>query len=154
NLLTATSLVFAIVAALAFGFADPSRRWLFLVGAAAVMLNAIMDGLDGRLARITNTATKRGDYLDHVVDRYADVAILLGLALSPLGNLLWGLLAIVGTLLTSYMGTQAQAMGLGRDYGGWLGRADRLVLLIAIPTLTFLAGAAAIALPVDLVWLM
>src|SRR5205823_10550639 len=56
NLITSTSLVFAIVAALAFGFADPAREWLFLVGAAAVALNAIMDGLDGRLARITNTA--------------------------------------------------------------------------------------------------
>src|SRR5439155_10650742 len=118
DVLTIASLVFAVAAALAFAFADGSREWFFLVGAVAVAVNAILDGLDGRVARITRTESKRGDYLDHVVDRYADVAILLGLALSPLGNLLWGLLAIVGTLLTSYMGTQAQALGLGRDYGG------------------------------------
>src|SRR5439155_24949639 len=154
NVITLTSLAFALAAALAFGLADASREWLFLVGAAAVAINAILDGLDGRVARLTNTATKRGDYLDHVVDRYADVAILLGLALSPLGNLLWGLFAIVGTLLTSYMGTQAQALGLGRDYGGMLGRADRLVLLMTIPTLTFLAALAGVALPIDLVLAM
>jgi hypothetical protein len=37
--------------------------------------------------------------------------------------------------MTSYMGTQAQALGCGRDYGGILGRADRLVILIIIPLL-------------------
>jgi archaetidylinositol phosphate synthase len=31
------------------------------------------------------------------------------------------------------MGTQAQALGLKRDYSGLLGRADRLVLLIIFP---------------------
>lgn len=155
NVITVTSLVFALGAAVSFGFADAATRpWLLLVGAAAVAVNAILDGLDGRVARLTKTESKRGDYLDHVVDRYADVAILVGLALSPMGNMLWGLLAIVGTLLTSYMGTQAQALGLGRDYGGWLGRADRLVLLMSIPTLTYLATLVGIVLPVDLVLAM
>ncbi|HJK33435.1 MAG TPA: CDP-alcohol phosphatidyltransferase family protein, partial [Methanocorpusculum sp.] len=31
---------------------------------------------------------------------------------------------------SSYLGTQAQAVGLKRNYGGILGRADRLVLLM------------------------
>ena len=31
--------------------------------------------------------------------------------------------------MTSYLGTQAQAVGLDRVYGGLLGRADRLVLI-------------------------
>jgi len=32
--------------------------------------------------------------------------------------------------MLSYMGTQAQAVGGKRHYGGWLGRADRLMLLL------------------------
>ena len=44
-----------------------------------------------------------------------------------------GLLAVVGMLLTSYMGTQAQAIGYKRDYSGLLGRADRLVLMMIAP---------------------
>ena len=36
-------------------------------------------------------------------------------------------------LLTSYMGTQAQAIGYKRNYSGLLGRADRMVLLIFAP---------------------
>lgn len=147
NMVTVVSFVFAVAAAVLFALASPARPHLLFWGAAAVAANAILDGLDGRLARLTNTSSKRGDYLDHVVDRYSDAAILLGLALSPYGDLVWGLFAIVGTFLTSYMGTQAQALGLGRNYGGWLGRADRLVILIAIPVLTFGAHWLDLALP-------
>jgi len=32
-------------------------------------------------------------------------------------------------LMTSYLGTQAQAVGLDRVYGGLVGRADRLVII-------------------------
>jgi archaetidylinositol phosphate synthase len=32
--------------------------------------------------------------------------------------------------MASYLGTQAQAVGVGRYYGGLLGRADRLVLIL------------------------
>jgi phosphatidylglycerophosphate synthase len=147
NALTAVSLLFALAAAVAFAFATRERAWLLVAGAAAVAVNAILDGLDGKLARLTNQETKRGDFLDHVVDRYSDAAILLGLTLSPLGSLAWGVFAIVGTFLTSYMGTQAQALGLGRMYAGWLGRADRLVILIAVPALAWLAYLAGIAIP-------
>ena len=42
---------------------------------------------------------------------------------------------MVGMLLTSYMGTQSQAVGYQRVYGGLLGRADRLVLLMIAPVL-------------------
>ena len=44
-----------------------------------------------------------------------------------------GILAIIGVLLTSYMGTQCQAIGAGRLYSGLLGRADRVVLLTLAP---------------------
>ena len=147
NGLTVASLVFAVLAAVGFALADPADPWLLVAASLAVGVNAILDGLDGKLARLTNQATRRGDYLDHVVDRYSDLAILLGVSLSPLGDLTWGLFAIVGTFLTSYMGTQAQALGLGRNYGGWLGRADRLVILIAVPILTYGAFRLGLAIP-------
>lgn len=147
NGLTLGSFVFALLAALAFALATPEDPWLLVVAGLCVGINAVMDGLDGKLARLTNRATPRGDYLDHVVDRYSDVAILLGVALSPMADLTWGLFAIVGTVLTSYMGTQAQALGLGRNYAGWLGRADRLVILLAVPLLTYAAWWAGLQIP-------
>ena len=54
----------------------------------------------------------------------------MGMTFSVYGNVYIGLFAIIGILMTSYMGTQSQALGLKRNYSGIAGRADRLVLII------------------------
>ncbi|HEX2021375.1 MAG TPA: CDP-alcohol phosphatidyltransferase family protein [Candidatus Thermoplasmatota archaeon] len=157
NALTVASFLFAVAAGVAFLFAREDRLHLLLAGAVCVSINAVLDGLDGRLARLANAESRRGDYLDHVLDRYSDAAILVGLTLSPMGSHTWGVLAIAGTFLTSYMGTQAQALGLGRNYGGWLGRADRLVILLAVPALVSLASLVGLSwpwTPGPLVWML
>ena len=137
DVLTWFSLVFAIVAGMFFYFSNPEMELnnYFLYGAVFfVFLNGFFDAIDGKVAKLTHKTSMRGDFLDHAIDRYADVFMVGGLALSA-----WcrypsiGLLAIVGMLLTSYMGTQAQAIGYKRDYSGLLGRADRLVLLMIVP---------------------
>lgn len=94
-----------------------------------ILGNSYLDALDGKIAKLAGKASARGDFLDHVLDRYADVLMLGGVAFGIYCRLEIGALAILGVLLTSYMGTQAQAVGQGRAYGGILGRADRLVLL-------------------------
>src|SRR3990172_8452213 len=81
------------------------------------------------------TRSKAGDFLDHALDRYADLFIIGGLAGSGFGGFAWGFYAVTGVFLTSYMGTQAAAVGLKRDYKGVLGRADRLILLTFVPLL-------------------
>ena len=137
DVLTWFSLIFAIAAGVFFYFSTPELELVnyFLYGAVLfVFLNGFFDAIDGKVAKLTKKASDRGDFLDHAIDRYADVFMVGGLALSA-----WcrypsiGLLAIVGMLLTSYMGTQAQAIGYKRDYSGLLGRADRLVLLMILP---------------------
>ena len=105
---------------------------MFLVGLVFIGLNSLFDLLDGDVARLTGKSSARGDFLDHTFDRYSDVAIVLGMVLSPLCSLKWGLIAMIGMLLVSYMGTQAQAMGIGRIYGGLLGRADRLLIITIV----------------------
>lgn len=100
----------------------------YLVAAALVLLNGLLDVVDGAVARETEAASEAGDLLDHVLDRYADIVILSGLALGA-GRYGLGLVVVTGVLMTAYMGTQAQAVGLGRIYGGLLGRADILVLV-------------------------
>src|SRR5579859_4520425 len=105
--------------------------YLFLPIAALVFAGGVFDVLDGEVARRTGRSSIRGDLLDHVLDRYGDVAVLLGLAASGFAIPPLALLALVSLLLASYMGTQAQALGLGRLYRGLLSRADRLLLLSA-----------------------
>src|SRR5919204_2528153 len=121
----------AFLAAAGAGFAFfvggvlPLSLALFLI-----LANSYLDALDGKIAKLAGKASARGDFLDHVLDRYSDVLMVGGIAFNAMYCHLWvGTLALVGILLTSYMGTQAQAVGQARAYGGILGRADRLVLL-------------------------
>jgi archaetidylinositol phosphate synthase len=98
-----------------------------------ILLSGLFDAIDGKVARLIGKASRRGDFVDHVLDRYSDVILIGAIGISSWSDPILGLLALSGVLLTSYMGTQAQAVGAGRNYGGLLGRADRMVLLIAIP---------------------
>ncbi|NLZ29489.1 MAG: CDP-alcohol phosphatidyltransferase family protein [Methanomicrobiales archaeon] len=103
-----------------------------------VALNAIFDALDGALARDMGVASPRGDFLDHVIDRYADIFIITGIFAGGAAPWPIGVFALTGVLMSSYIGTQAQAVGVGRYYGGLLGRADRLVLIMIAGVLTVL----------------
>ena len=132
NVLSFLSLVFSIIAAMFFFFSTPNNYFL-LLASIFVFANGFFDAIDGKVAKLTKTASKKGDFIDHAIDRYADVFIVGGLALSMWCDPIIGFFAIVGMLLTSYMGTQAQAIGHKREYSGLLGRADRLVLLMFFP---------------------
>ena len=133
--LTWISVGLALAAGASFALSSYSSGLLLVLGALLVFASAVFDALDGLVARRTNTASPAGDFLDHALDRYADLFIIGGLAASPFGNFRWGLLALSGVFLTSYIATQASAVGLKRDYRGVLGRADRLVLLTFVPLL-------------------
>ncbi|MCJ7795032.1 MAG: CDP-alcohol phosphatidyltransferase family protein [Methanoregulaceae archaeon] len=98
----------------------------------AVALNAFCDTMDGAIARELKTQSMRGDFLDHAVDRYADIFIITGIFAGGLVPWPIGVFALTGVLMASYLGTQAQAVGVGRYYGGVLGRADRLLLIMVV----------------------
>ena len=116
---------FAVAAAGGFYLATPVS---YVLGAFCVLANGWLDLLDGALARTQNAESRGGDLLDHVLDRYADIVLVVGLA-AGIGRYDLGLIAVTGVLMTSYLGTQIQAVGLGREYGGLVGRADRLALI-------------------------
>ena len=123
------------ISVLAFAFAVAAAGGFYLatsvgyvVGACCVLANGWLDLLDGALARTQNVDSRGGDLLDHVLDRYADIVLVVGLA-AGVSRYDLGLLAVTGVLMTSYLGTQIQAVGLGREYGGLVGRADRLALI-------------------------
>ncbi|HUH79444.1 MAG TPA: CDP-alcohol phosphatidyltransferase family protein [Methanoregula sp.] len=120
----------ALLASAAAGVLFFLRMELF--GIVAVAVNAVCDAMDGAVAREMKIQSLRGDFLDHAVDRYADIFIITGIFAGGLVPWQVGVFALTGVLMASYLGTQAQAVGVGRYYGGILGRADRLVLILAI----------------------
>lgn len=130
---------------------------LLVIGALVVLISGYFDALDGKVAKLAGKASKRGDFLDHVFDRYADVFMIGGVALSAWCNPILGALALVGVLLTSYMGTQAQAVGAPRLYAGLLGRADRVVLSTLFPIIQYvmivLGHSSITVLGITVTWL-
>ena len=143
------SFVFAVIAGLLYALSDlwipdgPYGKypWLILLAWIFIGFNSLADTLDGRIARYTGKESKVGDFLDHTFDRLSDIAILIGIAFSPYCNTMFGLVAVALVLMSSYMGTQAQALGCGRNYRGIMGRADRMVLLLFVTIFQFLVVA-------------
>jgi archaetidylinositol phosphate synthase len=136
NVITWASFPFAVLAGLFFFGSDPANEtdnYFLIYAAIAVLLMGVLDLLDGQVARLSGRATLLGDFLDHAMDRFIDTLLIIAIAMSPWADLRVGAFALAGTLLTSYMGTQAQAVGAGRLYGGFLGRADRILMLIVAP---------------------
>jgi archaetidylinositol phosphate synthase len=150
DILTWLALFFSVIAGGFFYFSTPAselQTFFLFFAALFVFLNGLFDAIDGKVAKLTNKASVRGDFLDHALDRYADVFMVGALALSSWCRPPIGLLAVIGVLLTSYMGTQAQAIGHKRDYSGLLGRADRLVLLMVFPIIQHLVLGSSLQLP-------
>lgn len=129
NKVTFLALIAAIIAGYFFYRGD------ILLAALFVLLNGFLDILDGRIAKKYGTS-KFGDFLDHTFDRLADVAILVGIALSKFVPVELGFSALVALLLVSYLGTQAHALTHKRIYAGIVGRADRLVIISIMAVLT------------------
>ncbi len=141
NMISWAGLILAFACGFVFWLSGTDGNdWLLPVGALMVIVSGYFDALDGKVAKMSGKAGPKGDYLDHVFDRYADVFMIGGVAFCAT----WcdpylGMLALVGVLLTSYMGTQAQAIGAPRLYAGLLGRADRVVLSTLFPLIQFVA---------------
>jgi archaetidylinositol phosphate synthase len=131
NTISFISLILAgLAGALVYLSYDNLTGLLLPLAALTILVSGFLDALDGKIARLAGKSGRRGDFIDHVIDRYADVLMIGAVAVSSWCNPYLGMLAIIGVLLTSYMGTQAQAVGAGRQYAGLLGRADRLVLMV------------------------
>ncbi|HJM19537.1 MAG TPA: CDP-alcohol phosphatidyltransferase family protein [Candidatus Thalassarchaeaceae archaeon] len=133
NYISWFSLAVAGFAAWFFATAGSDKAGGMLIFAAVGLtaFAAICDAMDGQIARKHNKVSSYGDYLDHTIDRIVDAGILIAIGI----NAHWvdsshlGYLAGLTTLLGSYMGTQAQSVGLGRNYRGF-SRADRLMMTV------------------------
>lgn len=100
------------------------------LGAWIVVGGSLLDGLDGAVARASNTVSARGAFLDAASDRVGEIAAFAGLGFALAGDapvLLLIVLAVGGAMLVPYMRARAEAEGL-EGKGGLMGRAERIFL--------------------------
>ncbi len=133
NLISVIALAIALVVGIITYYSFEDWELLLPIISILVLVSGFLDAVDGKVARLVGKAGKRGDFIDHVFDRYADIFMIGGVVVSSWCNIYLGIVALLGVLMTSYMGTQAQALGIGRMYAGLLGRADRIVLMFLVP---------------------
>ena len=115
----------AFAAATAFGYS------FYQLGAGLAFLSIITDCIDGDLARLRGQTSRWGAFLDSVLDRWMDAALILGLGYSDLNS--YGAvasLALVGSMLTSY--TRARAQSLGVDCPDGIGGRDTRMLVLIL----------------------
>jgi len=139
NIITLSSVFISGIAGVLFANRHwGSGGWIMLAG-------GVFDLFDGRVARATNNVTKKGAYLDSVIDRYSDGLVLGGLAIAFRDH--WSLYAIVlcfiGFYSVSYTKAKAEASGIKCEVGVFQ-RPERLFSLgmcaIFTPLFTYYLG--------------
>lgn len=109
NLITILSLIFGIACACCYA----SR--LFLIGSVLLFISAILDLVDGTVARKTHNETKFGAVFDWIADKYVDALVIAGVGLSgiPILSLFFPTIpsldmavvmaAIIGSLMNTFI---------------------------------------------------
>lgn len=95
------TLIALAIGALAAGMFALRIWWL---GGVLLQFSSIFSGVDGEIARRTKTESRYGDFLDTIVDRFAEYAGLLAIAYGleeSWGSWAWfvGLIAVGGTFM-------------------------------------------------------
>lgn len=101
-------------------------------GASIAAFGVVLDALDGPLARHQGTVSNRGAFLDTMSDRFGEIAIWIGLSVHLRTDPLLLVLCVVGlgtSLLVPYVRAHAELLGL-EGKGGWMGRAERMILIL------------------------
>jgi len=103
--------------------------WLLILGPAFCYARLWCNMLDGMVALASGKASWRGEILNDLPDRISDVLIFAGVAHSGLNSVVSGYWAAIFALLTAYVGLFGQAVGVQREFSGWMSKPWRMVTL-------------------------
>jgi CDP-diacylglycerol--glycerol-3-phosphate 3-phosphatidyltransferase len=128
NVLTFLGLVINAVAATFLAMGEFRKAGLIIIFAG------LFDMVDGRVARETNQVTRFGAFFDSVLDRYSDLALLIGLlvyygTISRPFYVVLTAIVMAASVMISYSRSRAENI-IPTCKVGFLERPERVVLLI------------------------
>lgn len=122
-----TSMLSVVVAGLAgLFFFSHNLVW----GTIFIALSGALDMIDGAVARATGKASRFGTVLDHVLDRYAEFLMMLGIIGGGYVGWYWGLFSLFGMAMASYTRAKAESVGVERCEVGLAERQEKLIILM------------------------
>ncbi|MFL6352489.1 MAG: CDP-alcohol phosphatidyltransferase family protein [Bryobacteraceae bacterium] len=128
NVLTFLGLVINIAAATFLAVGN------FRIAGCVIIFAGLFDMVDGRVARETNRVTRFGAFFDSVLDRYSDIALLVGLlvyygTINRPSYVVLTAIVMAASVMISYTRSRAENF-IPACKVGFLERPERIVLLI------------------------
>lgn len=102
-----------------------------------ILVRMFLNKLDGAVAAQRGNVSLRGKIVNALPDRYSDIILIFGLALSALCDPFFALLGLASMFLVSYTGLLGKALEVDWQNQGPLGKVERLVLLIFFTLLQY-----------------
>lgn len=146
NHITILGLAFGIVSGWAFAAHE------YYIAFISLFLTGFMDMLDGGVARAGGFSSNQGAFLDSVVDRIADVAIITGIIIGfhSTFDQLMGIFLLGSTFSISYVRARGEGLGVNLSGIGLMERAERMLFLFGGALIAAIWGEPALAIVVYL----
>jgi archaetidylinositol phosphate synthase len=141
NFWTFVGLGFALLSAVVYGM---GIEFGLIIGGALLLVSGFFDMIDGQVARVTGKTSKKGEYLDSMFDKIAEVAIFLGILVGGYVEPYLVLLAITLSLLVSYARSKSDIINIKLQGIGIGERAERLLVIAIIGIIGFMDYAVII----------
>jgi CDP-diacylglycerol---glycerol-3-phosphate 3-phosphatidyltransferase len=98
-----------------------------------ILFAGLFDMIDGRLARVGHMTSTFGALYDSVLDRYSEMIMFLGIcwylvAQSYFLSSLFAFIALIGSVMVSYIRARAESLGAKADVG-IMQRPERIIII-------------------------
>ena len=104
----------------------PDKPVLLLISIILTLFRMTLNTIDGVIAIERGNLRLKGEIVNALPDRYSDIFVLIGIALSPMCTPLLGMLGMASMFLVSYTGMLSKAIGAKWQHHGPLGKVERL----------------------------
>lgn len=121
-------------------YLSPDYPWLLLFVPFTTSTRTACNALDGLVSRRLKVDDSFGEVLNEFIDRVSDSIIFGSLILLASVNSGLAVITLIIILLNSYLSILSKAAGASRQYGGFMGKADRMIYISIASVIVFFSG--------------
>lgn len=138
DILSYLATIVALFTAFCYIYA-PDKPVLLIISIILTLFRMTLNTIDGVIAIERGNLRLKGEIVNALPDRYSDIFILIGIAMSPLCNPFLGLAGMASMFLVSYTGMLSKAIGANWQHHGPLGKVERLIFIMVFSVLEYLS---------------